>query len=213
MRTVATIAGALALAGCSTTATVDAKIMDAPPDGVKAVKIWIASMQMHVVDKEKGEGKKGDPADASVDDAPVAKTGEDGAGEPNKWISVTVDKEIDLAAHQGEGAAATLGQLELPEGKITQIRLVVDTEKPGSNLVTKTDDSTCALDMARVAKKGIKINHVFKAFDVEGGAAHEVIVDFDLGESMKTKGSCWELEPKLKLHKVKREGAEVDVKA
>lgn len=162
--------------------------MDAPPAGVTAVKIWVAAMQVHVDTKEKA--MSADPNDASIDD--------DG-----KWHSLTVNRSIDLVQHQGETAADVLGQLELPEGKVTQVRLVIDTAKP--NVATR-GGVDCDLDTSRVAEKGIKLNHVFKAFSTKLGAKQEILVDFDLGTSMIESGACYVLAPKLELRKVKTDG-------
>ncbi|MFN7132403.1 MAG: DUF4382 domain-containing protein, partial [Myxococcales bacterium] len=182
---------AAALTACGGGSIAELKLMDAPPDGVTAVHVTVASMQVHV--DEPKSSKNGDPADGSIDD-------------DDKWVSLQVNKKIDLVAHQGETAADVLGQLDLPEGKITQLRLVLDTSKPENNTATYKGKE-CHLDVARIDKKGVKINHVFKAFDSKSNAKHEVIVDFELDKSMKAKGDCFELEPKLKLHKVKTDGA------
>jgi hypothetical protein len=177
--------------------------MDAPTDDVSKVEITIASMQVHVV-KPDDSKNQADPADASIDDASTATD-----GETYGWQSLAVNQKIDLLAHVGEGAAATLGDLKLPEGKITQIRLVLDTTA-GNNVATKKDGTTCNLGTEKVAKKGIKINHVFKAFQSKENAKHDVIVDFDVNDSLKEnkETGCWNLEPKLKLVKVKTDGAE-----
>ena len=184
------ICGAL-MAGCGGgSSSAQLKLMDAPPSGVTAVNITVASMQVHVDDKNSTKG--GDPADGSIDD-------------DAKWVSLPVNKRIDLVQHQGETAAEVLGQLDLPEGKITQIRLLIDTSKPENNTATVAGKA-CNLDVAKVAKKGIKINHAFKALESKSGAKHEVFVDFELDKSLKSKDSCYELEPKLKLAHVKTDG-------
>lgn len=175
----------IACGGESSTATLH--LMDAPPEGVTSVRVTVAAMQVHVA---KADGPDmSDPNDASIDD-------------DDKWISLSVNRSIDLVQHQGETAADKLGELPLPEGKITQIRLVIDTSSPGNNVATY-NGTDCNLDVEKVAKKGIKINHPFKAFETHTHRHHDVIVDFDLEESMKLKQDCFELSPKLKLHKVK----------
>lgn len=176
----------LALASCASNddAVATFQLMDAPPPGVTAVHVWVASIQAHVADVA---AKDADPKDDSIDN-------------DSGWHSLAVNRSIDLVAHQGEAAADVLGELPLPIGKITQIRLVLDTTRP--NFAVK-NGVECALDTAKVAAKGIKINHVFKAFETRSGDRHVVLVDFDLAESMKEKGACYELEPKLKLRKVK----------
>lgn len=180
------------LAACgSGTSTAELKLMDAPPSGVTAVNVYVAAMQVHVAGSD--SSKDGDPNDSSIDD-------------DSSWETLTVGRSIDLVQHQGEAAADVLGQLELPEGKITQLRLLIDTTQP--NTAVK-DGVSCDLDLSKVEKKGIKINHPFKAFQSKDGEKHEIYVDFRLDESLKASGTCFELKPVIKLHKVKTDGKEV----
>jgi hypothetical protein len=185
---------ALVLAGCGGSSTADLYLHDAPPAGVSAVKVTVASMQVHVAGTE--EAKNGDPGDNSIDD--------DG-----KWESLSVNRTIDLMQHQGESAAEVLGQLSLPEGKITQLRLVLDTS--GTNVAT-LNGTDCPLDTSKVAKKGIKINHVFKAFESKAKQKHQIYVHFDLDASLKSTMGCFELDPVLKLEHVKTDGKDDDLK-
>lgn len=183
------LALSLALTACgSEGSTAELNLMDAPPEGVTSVRLTVAAMQVHVVPTAEAPDSA-DPADASIDD-------------DDKWVSLSVDRQIDLVLHQGETAADKLGELPLPEGKITQIRLILDTSTPDKNVATLRGND-CNLDVTKVAKKGIKIPHAFKAFESQAGKRHHVWVDFELDKSLKEKGSCLELEPKLKLHKVK----------
>lgn len=180
------LAGALVLTGCGGGSTAELRLMDAPPEGVTAVKITVDSMQVHVAgDDEEEDGEAG-------------------------WETLAVGKTIDLVQHQGESAAEVLGQLELPEGKITQIRLVIDTSAPGNNTAT-LNGTDCELDVSKVDVKGVKIIHPFKAFPSEAGGEIEVLVDFRLDESLKPAGSCFVLEPRLHLDKVKVDGETVEL--
>ncbi|MBI5509767.1 MAG: DUF4382 domain-containing protein [Deltaproteobacteria bacterium] len=172
-------------------ATVTIKLMDAPPQNVTAVKIFVKSADVHVVDADKA--KDADPNDASID-------------ADDKWSSLAVDKEIDLVAHQGESAALALGDLSLPAGKITQIRLQLDLSKPQTVTQNGVD---CAMETDLVPETGIKINHPFKAIDAAGGSASETLIDFDLAESLVAAGNCFRLKPVLKLTKVKTDGKDV----
>ncbi len=191
------LAASAAATGCATDETGEAsaelKLMDAPPAGVTSVKIAVKSMQVHVSGKE--VTKDADPNDTSID-------------ADNKWRILPVGKTIDLVAAQGENAAQTLGQLGLPDGKITQIRLLLDTSKPENNTMVR-DGASCNLDVSKVDTKGIKISHPFKALATKLGGKHQVWVDFLLDKSLKDsgkKGDCMILEPVLKLHKVKTDG-------
>jgi hypothetical protein len=169
------------------------KIMDAPPQGVTAVTIVVATIDVHVEDADKA--KDADPTDTSID-------------KDNKWQSLTLDQEIDLVIHQGEAAAELLGELPLPQGKITQIRLLLDLTKPQTVTQNGVD---CAMDTSQVPPTGIKISHPFKAFDSKNGIKNEMLVDFDLADSMKASAGCFRLEPVLKLVKVKADGADVGI--
>ncbi|MBI4815286.1 MAG: DUF4382 domain-containing protein [Deltaproteobacteria bacterium] len=192
MRRFFTSALCLAASACGSETSVELRLMDAPPPGVTAVEVYVASMQVHIAGED---ADRSDPNDSSIDD-------------DDRWESLIVDRSIDLVAHQGETAADVLGQLPVPEGKVTQIRLQLDTTQP--NTATK-DGVKCDLDTQKVAKKGIKINHPFKAFQVSKDHKHVVIVDFELDKSLKSSGSCFELEPKIKLHKVKLDDADVQL--
>ena len=173
--------------GGAETSTASLELMDAPPPGVTRVLITVAAMQVHIAKLDGPD--MADPDDMSIDD-------------DDKWVSLAVNRAIDLVQHQGETAAEVLGQLPLPEGKLTQIRLVIDTSLPTNNLAT-FNGIDCNLDVEKVARKGIKIEHPFKAFDTHSGRRHQIVVDLDLERSLKERRGCFELDPKLKLHKVK----------
>ena len=167
----------LALAGCGGGGVV-VDITDAPPDlaTIDHVYISLGSVDVHVVDKEDKES--GDKED------------------PNKWQTVEPRAgRIDLMALQND-VTQTLGELDLPGGKITQIRLFIDEE--AENEVIQKDGQVCALDLSSVDKTGLKINHPFKAIDVEERV--RVVVDFDLKESIDQEGDCsYALKPVIKL--------------
>ena len=163
--------------------------------------VYVGSMDVHVANKDdKDDGKDpevtvADPNDTSID-------------KDDKWQTLAVGKSIDLVQHQGETAAEWLGQLDLPEGKVTQIRLFIDTTQ--SNTAT-VDGTTCDLDMSNVSSEGVKISHPFKAFDTKKTSKHEIWVDLDLKESMTATGACYSLKPVIKLHKVKTDGTPLSV--
>jgi hypothetical protein len=191
-KTIVTLA-ALGLTACGGGSTAELKLMDAPPAGVTSVKLQVASMQVHVDNKD--STKNGDPADSSIDD-------------DDKWESLAVNQQIDLVQHQGEANADPLGKLDLPEGKITQIRLVIDTTKPNTATLNGTE---CDLDMSKVAQKGIKIDHAFKSIDSKNGSNSELLLDFNLEKSLTSKGTCFQLDPHLELTRVKVDGNDVAV--
>ena len=190
-RSLLCLTGGLLIAGCGGGSSATMRIMDGPPPGVTAVNIWVASMEAHVA-SENDAVTESNPNDTHIDD--------DG-----EWQSLKVDRSIDLVAHQGETTAEVLGQLSLPAGKITQVRLVIDTGKPNTATLNGV---VCNLDTTQVAKKGIKINHVFKAFASRDGSKLDVLVDFQLDKSLTAAGGCFVLAPALHLTKVKIDGVE-----
>ena len=168
------------LAGCAGGAVV-VDITDAPPDlaTIDHVYISLGSVDVHVVDKDDADERKdGDKEDDS------------------KWQTVEPRAgRIDLMALQND-VRQTLGELDLPGGKITQIRLFID--ESGENKVIQKDGQSCDLDLASVDKSGLKINHPFKAIDADERV--RVIVDFDLKESIDQEGDCsYSLKPVIKL--------------
>ncbi len=196
---------ALAVDGCSDGATLELKLMDAPA-GVEHVNLLVGSIQAHVAggaENDKGEGQPGeeqaDPADSSIDN--------DGS-----WNTLEVNKTIDLMAHQGELNALSLGELSIPEGKITQLRLILDTSAPANNTVT-VNGVACNLDITQMNANGIKINHAFKFIPAEAEDRVEITVDFDLDHSLVPSDSCFLLKPVLKLQRVKVNGEDQDVAA
>lgn len=177
----------LFLASCGGGSTVALELTDAPPDrqNIDHVYISLAAVEVHVVDKASKED--GDPKDKSIDKS-------------NKWQTITSRAgKFDLLALQND-VTASLGELDLPEGKITQIRLHIDEQ--GENTVVLKDGQQCEIDISKVDKTGIKINHPFKAIDLPPGERVRVVVDFDLEESIDQQGACsFALNPVIKIKK------------
>lgn len=197
LKTLGALAALVFSAACSKGGTASFALTDAPADlaGVTAINITLSSIQAHVAGKE--EDKNGDPNDRSIDD--------DG-----KWVTLTpAVKAFDLMKLTNDATAA-LGQLDLPEGKITQLRLFLDTSKPANNQVV-LGAQTCPLDTSRVDVKGIKINHPFKALAVNGGGKVEVTVDFIASDSITKTGDClYVVNPVIKIKHVKVDGKDFE---
>ena len=165
-------------------------ITDAPLNlaNVKSVNVTLSGAQVHLAGQEKTDSESG----KEIDD--------DG-----KWQYVQEgSKKLDLMQLRND-ATDTLGELDLPDGKITQIRLLLDTSKPENNQVVFQDGTSCKLDVTGVDAKGIKINHPFKAIGVGSSERTEVKLDFDASESIDDQrsgkaGSCdIRLKPVIKL--------------
>ncbi len=184
---------ALGLGACAGEGRLVLKVTDAPPDtdAMNAVLVTLSGVEAHVVARH----DKDDSADKADKDL----------GKPDKetgWrFLVAPPHTFDLLRLQN-GVIETLGELGLPEGKITQIRLHID--QAGPNEVHLTDGRVCLLDLRNVDKTGIKINHPFKALDVAPGRTTEVLIDFDLKESVSKDADCvYRLAPVIKIKSVK----------
>jgi hypothetical protein len=179
---------ALALGACSNGGLLSLRLTDAPPD--------TDNMAMAIVTLSAAEAHF---AGGKDDDGPDGKGKDDDHG---GWVRVTgAPKPYDLLRLQN-GLTELVGELVLPPGKITQIRLFID--ETGTNAVTLKDGRICPLDLSGVDKTGIKINHPFKALPIKEGRVLQVVLDFDLKESVDMAAPCvYHLKPVIKIKTVK----------
>lgn len=113
-----------------------------------------------------------------------------------KWMVATLEgpRTIDLVDLQER--PMRLGWLDLPEGKITQIRLFLDEEGP--NEFVRADGTSCPLHIPSAQQTGIKIVKPFKV-EVEGEEVR-LTIDFNLKESIeKDEGCAYRLSPVFKV--------------
>jgi hypothetical protein len=192
------LVAAASVVACSNT-KVTLELTDAPPDtsNIEHVYVSLNHVDVHVAGDDANDDAP-DAGDASSDDE--SDTGEHDSG----WRTVTPKAgTFDLVALQDDVRAA-LGELELPSGKITQIRLFIDGA--GRNEVVLASGQSCPLDLASVPPTGIKINHPFKALDVTDSSKLNLVVDFDLDESLEQAGTCaFTLKPVIKLKHVEKD--------
>ncbi len=175
----------IALAACGSSGTLSLELTDAPPDTAKIASVFVTLSRVEAHRAEVDEKKDGDPNDSSIDN-------------DDKWVTVPLPgKEFDLLELQNDTTAA-LGALDLPEGKVTQVRLFID--RAGRNEVLLKAGGVCPMDLQGVVSTGIKINHPFKAFDVKNGMLTKIVLDFDLMESVSEDGACqYSLKPVIKI--------------
>jgi hypothetical protein len=179
------IGGALlTMSGCGGGAsTLALSLTDAPADlaTIRAALFTIGPVDVHVAG---GGDEQGDAA----------------GGEETGWLTLDHPAEtFDLLLLQNE-VVAPLGEFHLPTGKITQIRVHLDAA--GRNEIHLADGRICPLDLADVAAEGVKINHPFKALDLQADHTTSVVVDFDLRESLSHDGDdacAFRLKPVIKL--------------
>jgi hypothetical protein len=173
------------LVGCGGNTTVTFELTDAPPDiaSIEQVVVSLDRVEAHVAGEDGGPG--------------------DHAGDAGWRIVTDHAGSFDLIALRND-VRATLGALELPEGKITQIRLFIDED--ADNRVQLVNGESCALDLSHVPPTGVKINHPFKALDVEDSSWIRIVVDFDVADSLDQTGSCaFSLKPVIKIKRVERD--------
>lgn len=80
-----------------------------------------------------------------------------------------------------QGVTAVLGQVDLPEGKYPQIRMIVDEAS-----VELVDGRTFDLFVPSGAETGLKIH--LSGFEIVADQAHELTLDFDVSRSFIAQG-------------------------
>src|SRR5690349_16621154 len=131
---------ALALGACSNGGLLSLRLTDAPPD---TDNMAMAIVTLSAAEAHFAGGKDDDGLDGKGKD-------DDHGG----WVRVTgAPKPYDLLRLQN-GLTELVGELVLPAGKITQIRLFID--ETGTNAVTLKDGRVCPLELSGVDKTGIK---------------------------------------------------------
>jgi hypothetical protein len=184
---------AMLVGACSGNGTLALRLTDAPPEleNISAVTVTLSAAEAHFA---------GDDDRADDRDGGSIKKDDDGDGDGH-WVRVTgAPLTYDLLRLQN-GISELIGEIDLPDGKITQLRLFID--EAGPNNVTLKSGQICALDLGGVDKKGIKINHPFKAMELKGGKRIEVVIDLDVKESVEQDGPCvYRLKPVIKIKSV-----------
>jgi hypothetical protein len=188
---------AASLCACGGTGTVKISITGASEalsgdlDGATAVNVAVKDIEVHAVSA--GDPAEGDPDDTSVDG-------------DNKWVALGESKSLDLLAL--ESAEQIFGETAAPEGKITQIRLLIDSA--GTNNVMKGEE-TCTLSL--LSQTGVKVSHPFKAIPVQAGQTTEILLRLSAAESVSKQaggGCAYRLSPVLHIKAAKVAGEDVN---
>jgi hypothetical protein len=202
------LAAALAGVACGSNTKVTLELTDAPPDTSTIAHVYVSlnHVDVHVAGDDESDdagtdAEKSKDTGSETDTESDTSDGEDGGG---GWRTVAEKAgTFDLMALRNDVRAA-LGELDLPSGKITQIRLFIDAT--GQNEVVLSSGQTCALDLSSVPPTGIKINHPFKALDVKDSSKLNLVVDFDLSQSIDQAGTCsFTLKPVIELKHVEKD--------
>ncbi|MBX3608037.1 MAG: DUF4382 domain-containing protein [Piscinibacter sp.] len=116
-----------------------------------------------------------------------SNAGENDAG----WSDIVLNppQRIDLLTLTN-GALAELGQVELPAGKYTQLRLVLaangSTLPPANSVVLTGSGTEVALNTPSAQQSGLKLN---ANIDVPAGQVLDVVLDFDACKSVVKAGN------------------------
>jgi hypothetical protein len=133
-------------------ARVEVRLTDAPGD-YEEVNIDIQEVQIH-----SGEGN-----------------------ENSGWISLNINPGVYSLLELTNGLDTLLGTLELPAGKVSQIRLTL-----GNNNTIKADGETSALSTPSSQQSGLKLNlHA----TLKEGVTYRLLLDFDVARSIVKNGA------------------------
>lgn len=124
-----------------------------------------------------------------------------GAGENDGgWSEIVLNpaRKINLLGLTN-GIVDELGQVSLPAGRYTQMRLVLDANKGNNvaNSVVLLDGTVKPLATPSAVQSGIKL---IKGFDIVAGQQTELVLDFDACKSVVRKGDGeYALKPVIKI--------------
>lgn len=126
-----------------------------------------------------------------------------GAGDADGgWVDLALasPRRVDLLTLTN-GVLEELGQVELPAGRYTQLRLVLAANggaTPLANAVKPTGATEIALDTPSGSQSGLKLN---VNLDVPAGRVADFIIDFDACKSVVPRGGSgrYNLKPVLRV--------------
>lgn len=152
--------------------TLRAALTDAPSCGYDSVYVTIQKLRVH--------------SSASAGD------GDGGWSE----LILSPARRVDLLT-LSNGVLEELGQLPLPAGHYSQLRLVLapnDAAMPQANAVTPSGGATVAMDTPSAVQSGIKLN---LDVEVQTGKVADVVLDFDACKSVIRRGNSgrYNLQP------------------
>ena len=104
-----------------------------------------------------------------------------GGEQNNGWISLNVTPGVYNLLELTNGLDTLLGTLDLPAGRVSQIRLVL-----GDNNTIKVDGETSELSTPSGQQSGLKLN---LNANLKEGIVYKVLLDFDVARSIVTTGN------------------------
>lgn len=162
----------------------------APVSGIH-VRVTVKEIRVHVAGSDGASGVKPEKGADKALAAPNEDLDGDGKSGGAGWITVfRGERSLDL---DGLAVPTILGSVQVPAGKITQVRLILDGQ---ARLVEGTNESPLACGSCDTS--GLKILPKGDARLV-GGTRHNYVLALDLDKSIVDEGGERRLKPVLRL--------------
>jgi len=111
--------------------------------------------------------------------------------EAGGWQSLDIEEGVYNLLEFTNGLDTLLGSIELPAGRISQIRLIL-----GSENSIKVDGETHALSTPSAQQSGLKLN---LQANLTEGMTYTILLDFDVARSIvKTGNGTYKLKPVIR---------------
>jgi len=141
----------------------------------------------------------GDYQQVNIDVQGVEIHADDG-NQQNGWKSLDIKKGVYNLLELTNGLDTLLGTLEMPYGKISQLRL-----KLGENNTLKVNNQTVNLNVPSGQQSGLKLQ-VHQT--LEEGITYKILLDFDVARSIVVTGnSSYKLKPVIRTITEAQNGA------
>lgn len=141
----------------------------------------------------------GDYDEVNIDVKAIEVHTEDGELESG-WISLDANEGVYNLLELTNGLDTLIGDIEIPSGKISQIRL-----KLGQNNTIKVDGETYDLSTPSAQQSGLKIQ-VHQ--ELEAGITYKILLDFDVARSIVLTGNgTYKLKPVIRSIAEAQDGA------
>jgi hypothetical protein len=132
----------------------------------------------------------GDYQEVNVDIQGVEIKSDESEGE-NGWTSLSTEKGVYNLLELTNGLDTLLGEIQIPAGRISQVRL-----KLGSNNSIKVGDETYDLSTPSGQQSGLKVQ-IQETFTE--GVTYKILLDFDVARSIVLQGNgSYSLKPVIR---------------
>ena len=114
------------------------------------------------------------------------------SNENSGWISLDIEEGVYDILKLSNGIDTLLGAIELPVGRVEQIRLIL-----GANNSVKIDGQTHDLSTPSAQQSGLKLNVHAELIE---GITYEILLDFDAARSVVNRGNgIYSLKPVIRV--------------